>query len=288
MDGCVVTEIVSRLQAKLEEKARHLHAVVRSDSRMSLPRSDAVSSRNPGRSRFKSAEALGEMLETGRKLRRKVRKKRHEKKLRSSVKRWQAKVYQLQSKIKVAIQGMQDSIEDFEARVQSRSRPIVDMDTMEPSDENVAAICSYAHRICYSSYAPQEYKVGDPLRLSKPPAPQEHQMAISQLYPFAEKHQSQNPVPMDASNVAKSESLQLPSGLDSVPADWNPGDPVPGEEPSSHTQQTQEEIKQEPRPKTPSVHQAPVEEEEVDFILNPDLDVVEDDYSSEEYSEDDW
>ncbi|GMH36891.1 hypothetical protein BSKO_04764 [Bryopsis sp. KO-2023] len=285
---------LSSLCETLNERSKEFYEAVRSDERTNSTKAEALSSAHPGKLRFKSAKVLGEVLETGRSLKRRARRAKNGKKLQAAMKIWQSNVDQLRENIKDAIQGMQESMDRYGDVRRPIKRKADAVEQMEPSPENVAAICSYAHKICYTSFAPLDYKVGEPLRLFKPPAPQEQQMAVSQLYPFAEKHQSSVP----SSTVKSGLSPKLGPGID-VPVDWKLGDPLPGasdapapEQPSSEQQQQLgEDSKTASNSKTQgaTADQEPVEEEaEVDFILNPDLDVVEDDESSEEYSEDDW
>jgi hypothetical protein len=47
-------------------------------------------------------------------------------------------------------------------------------------------ILAYAHRISYTTFAPPEHGAGLPLRGALPPAPQENEMRMSQLYQFAD------------------------------------------------------------------------------------------------------
>ncbi|KAK1632930.1 hypothetical protein QYE76_007245 [Lolium multiflorum] len=47
-------------------------------------------------------------------------------------------------------------------------------------------ILTYAHRISYTTFAPPEHGAGMPLRGALPPAPQDNEMRMSQLYQFAD------------------------------------------------------------------------------------------------------
>lgn len=47
-------------------------------------------------------------------------------------------------------------------------------------------ILTYAHRISYTTFAPPEHGAGLPLRGALPPAPQDNEMRMSQLYQFAD------------------------------------------------------------------------------------------------------
>uniref|UniRef100_J3MZM6 Mediator of RNA polymerase II transcription subunit 4 n=1 Tax=Oryza brachyantha TaxID=4533 RepID=J3MZM6_ORYBR len=47
-------------------------------------------------------------------------------------------------------------------------------------------VLTYAHRISYTTFAPPEHGAGLPLRGALPPAPQENEMRMSQLYQFAD------------------------------------------------------------------------------------------------------
>ncbi|XP_027358679.1 mediator of RNA polymerase II transcription subunit 4-like [Abrus precatorius] len=108
-------------------------------------------------------------------------------------------------------------------------------------------ILSYAHRISYTTFAPPEFGSGQaPLRGALPPAPQEEQMRVSQLYSFADldvglpkEVESKEKIveaiveppplqpPVDANPLANLSSIQglLPPNF-TVPAGWKPGMPV--------------------------------------------------------------
>lgn len=83
-----------------------------------------------------------------------------------------------------------------------------------------------------------------------------------------------------------------------VPLGWRPGDPLPDqgikEEPSDVVEESKDGVAMKKSPALPMtpltdpVKDADEDAQGFDFILNPDLDTVEDDESSDEFSEDEW
>lgn len=83
-----------------------------------------------------------------------------------------------------------------------------------------------------------------------------------------------------------------------VPLGWRPGDPLPDQtmkvEPSSLLEEGKDGLAVAKSPAPPAtpvpdpVKDADEDAQGFDFILNPDLDTVEDDESSDDFSEDEW
>ncbi|PSS35010.1 Mediator of RNA polymerase II transcription subunit like [Actinidia chinensis var. chinensis] len=94
---------------------------------------------------------------------------------------------------------------------------------------NLSDILSYAHRISYTTFAPQEFGAGQaPLRGAPPPAPQEEQLRASLLYVFAELDGLLPPNIVVPSGWRPGMPVELPSDLPIVPPPgWKLGDPVP-------------------------------------------------------------
>ena len=116
-------------------------------------------------------------------------------------------------------------------------------------------ILTYAHRISYTTFAPPEHGAGLPLRGALPPAPQDNEMRMSQLYQFADLDVgvAKKPLESKEGGTAETESAPLfvlppeesrpsmlpitvPSGwpkglpkdvlLPVPPPGWKPGDPI--------------------------------------------------------------
>ncbi|CAD7697929.1 unnamed protein product [Ostreobium quekettii] len=158
---------------------------------------------------------------------------------------------------------------------------------LTPSPENVKEIITFAHKLCYTTFAPPGFQSGDPLHLFRPPAPQEQQFRNSALYSFAEKAGraggSQLPKQVDGANFAD----PLPSF--EPPPGWKPGDPLPGQaSPEGSYDQTSSSAEA-----TSSSEGGKAASQDdgggigFDFILNPDLEVVDEEVSSEDSSSDD-
>jgi hypothetical protein len=98
-------------------------------------------------------------------------------------------------------------------------------------------ILTYAHRISYTTFAPPEHGAGLPLRGALPPAPQDNEMRMSQLYQFADLDVGVPKKPLESKEggTAEAESAPLfvpppeeprPSMLPiTVPAGWPKGLP---------------------------------------------------------------
>ncbi|VVB12997.1 unnamed protein product [Arabis nemorensis] len=181
-------------------------------------------------------------------------------------------------------------------------------------------ILAYAHKISYTTFAPPEFGAGQaPLRGALPPAPQDEQMRVSQLYTFADLDiglpktvenmekkvealiEPPTPPP-DAMNLSAIQNLlppniavpsgwkpgmpvELPEDLPLPPPGWKPGDPVvlpPLESFPAHRAAEQQQM----RP-PPGLHRPP----DVIQVRAVQLDILEDDdssdYSSENASSDD-
>ncbi|GJN34499.1 hypothetical protein PR202_gb23163 [Eleusine coracana subsp. coracana] len=110
-------------------------------------------------------------------------------------------------------------------------------------------ILTYAHRISYTTFAPPEHGAGLPLRGALPPAPQENEMRMSQLYQFADLDvgvpkkplEPKERIPAAVDDMVLFEPPQdeprpsalpntLPPGLlkemPKPPPGWKPGDPI--------------------------------------------------------------
>ncbi|KAL6655149.1 hypothetical protein ACP70R_005975 [Stipagrostis hirtigluma subsp. patula] len=109
-------------------------------------------------------------------------------------------------------------------------------------------ILTYAHRVSYTTFAPPEHGAGLPLRGALPPAPQENEMRMSQLYQFADLDVGVPKKPLEAKEGITAEveaaplleptppreepsqppklPITLPPGLPIPPPGWKPGDPV--------------------------------------------------------------
>lgn len=101
-------------------------------------------------------------------------------------------------------------------------------------------ILTYAHRISYTTFAPPEHGAGFPLRGALPPAPQENEMRMSQLYHFADLDVGVPKKPLEPKErIAAADAAPLfepppdeppPTRPINVllkpPPGWKPGDPV--------------------------------------------------------------
>ncbi|XP_062193947.1 mediator of RNA polymerase II transcription subunit 4-like [Phragmites australis] len=117
---------------------------------------------------------------------------------------------------------------------------------------NLDDVLTYAHRISYTTFAPPEHGAGLPLRGALPPAPQENEMRMSQLYQFADLDVGVPKKPLEAKEGITAEveaaplfeptppleeppqplmlPITLPPGLlkemPKPPPGWKPGDPI--------------------------------------------------------------
>ncbi|XP_048531238.1 mediator of RNA polymerase II transcription subunit 4 [Triticum urartu] len=100
-------------------------------------------------------------------------------------------------------------------------------------------ILTYAHRISYTTFAPPEHGAGLPLRGALPPAPQDNELRMSQLYQFADLDVGVPKKPLETKEgvTAEMESMPLfelpeeepprPSMLPiTVPPGWQKGLPA--------------------------------------------------------------
>ena len=163
-----------------------------------------------------------------------------------------------------------------------------------------------AHRLGFTSGAPPQFEPGDPRwsalgpqapplgsglgtgqRFCTPPAPQAWHMAASILYRFAaeaapaeaeevEAPAAASPEPAPAAPAAGAwkEGDALPEGLPQMPADWKPGDALPGFERKAAPA---------PAPAAPGVKYSKA----VNFILNPDLEQIDEEELSSSIEDDD-
>ncbi|KAK8510706.1 hypothetical protein V6N13_024797 [Hibiscus sabdariffa] len=190
--------------------------------------------------------------------------------------------------------------------------------TTVASQLNLSDILSYAHRISYTTFAPPEFGAGQaPLRGALPPAPQEEQMRASQLYAFADldvglpktvetKEKTVEAIiepppvqPADTNPLANFAALQgllppnltvplgwkpgmpvdLPTDLPVPPLGWKPGDPVPLDSLPIPRMEGQN-IRPVP---PPGLHKPP----EPIQVRHVDLDILDTDDDSSDYSSDD-
>ncbi|KAK8576738.1 hypothetical protein V6N13_015171 [Hibiscus sabdariffa] len=190
--------------------------------------------------------------------------------------------------------------------------------TTVASQLNLSDILSYAHRISYTTFAPPEFGAGQaPLRGALPPAPQEEQMRASQLYAFADldvglpktvetKEKTVEAIiepppvqPADTNPLVNFAALQgllppnlivplgwkpgmpvdLPTDLPVPPPGWKPGDPVPLESLPIPRMEGQN-IRPVP---PPGLHKPP----EPIQVRHVDLDILDTDDDSSDYSSDD-
>lgn len=100
---------------------------------------------------------------------------------------------------------------------------------------NLSNIVSYAHRISYTTFAPPDFGAGQaPLRGALPPAPQDEQMRISQLYNVEDIQLPKSAVQDDhkeSISMVEPANPDVPAipGLPTnivIPSGWKPGMPV--------------------------------------------------------------
>ncbi|KAF0922138.1 hypothetical protein E2562_027759 [Oryza meyeriana var. granulata] len=124
---------------------------------------------------------------------------------------------------------------------------------------NLDDVLTYAHRISYTTFAPPEHGAGLPLRGALPPAPQENEMRMSQLYQFADLDVGVPKKSQEAKERATAEGeatplfeptppreearpsmlpntlppgwrngprMELPPNIPLPPPGWKPGDPI--------------------------------------------------------------
>ncbi|EEF37158.1 mediator of RNA polymerase II transcription subunit 4 [Ricinus communis] len=191
--------------------------------------------------------------------------------------------------------------------------------TTVASQLNLSDILSYAHRISYTTFAPPEFGAGTaPLRGAFPPAPQEEQMRVSQLYAFADldvglpKTETREriiepiieppPPPQSADtnplgNLAGlfPPSLTVPSGwkpgmpvvlptdLPPPPPGWKPGDPLPLPPLDSLPLPRTNEQQLQPAVAPQGLHKPP----ETIQVRHVQIDILDQDDDSSDYSSDD-
>ncbi|BAF25723.1 mediator of RNA polymerase II transcription subunit 4 [Oryza sativa Japonica Group] len=178
---------------------------------------------------------------------------------------------------------------------------------------NLDDVLTYAHRISYTTFAPPEHGAGLPLRGALPPAPQENEMRMSQLYQFADldvgvpksqEAKERTAAEGDATPLFQPSPTQeaavlpitvphphgwrngaLPLEIPLPPPGWKPGDPitlppdgilagVKGEEPRASVQQMPVVV-----PAMVPKAQEPIQVRHVDLDINNSS-------SSDEYSSD--
>lgn len=71
-------------------------------------------------------------------------------------------------------------------------------------------ILTYAHRISYTTFAPPEHGAGMPLRGALPPAPQDNELRMSQLYQFADLDVGVPKKPLETKDGAAVETEATP------------------------------------------------------------------------------
>ncbi|XP_062199291.1 mediator of RNA polymerase II transcription subunit 4-like [Phragmites australis] len=113
---------------------------------------------------------------------------------------------------------------------------------------NLDDILTYAHRISYTTFAPPEHGAGLPLRGALPPAPQENEMRMSQLYRYADLDVGVPKKSLEVKEGIAAEveaaplfeptppreeppqppmlPITLPPALLKPPPGWKPGDPI--------------------------------------------------------------
>lgn len=151
----------------------------------------------------------------------------------------------------------------------------------------VQEVVSYAHRIRWTTFAPIDWQPQSGVQ-PPPPAPQSWHMQSSLLYNWRSLHPQAQP---RESTRAAAEVKVKPPELPPIPEGWRPGDPIPGlpqllqlpDQKGSASHPGQEAIVQDSRPGQL------VDAKIGDFglILNPDLEVADDD-SESDYSDDDY
>ncbi|KAL5205534.1 hypothetical protein ABZP36_033743 [Zizania latifolia] len=110
-----------------------------------------------------------------------------------------ASILAFAKKLREAHQVLDRVVDDYAdyRRDPKRPRGAAAVDVAEPVSEgdfgaslhsslNLNDVLTYAHRISYTTFAPPEHGAGLPLRGALPPAPQENEMRMSQLYQFAD------------------------------------------------------------------------------------------------------
>ncbi|BDA44982.1 probable mediator of RNA polymerase II transcription subunit 4 at C-terminar half [Coccomyxa sp. Obi] len=164
--------------------------------------------------------------------------------------------------------------------------------TGPPSISLARDIITYAHKLCYTTFAPPGYQAGvTDLRHFRPPMPQEWQLRASQLHQFAGVKMGGSKEQEITADVAGSvqgtvsAAPAVPDGevladLPPMPPGWKPGDPIPGAELKGGQASVSDPSKQkDQQPKAPA---PPSANAAFDFILNPDWEAVEEDFSEDE------
>ncbi|CAL8469268.1 g8809 [Coccomyxa elongata] len=161
-----------------------------------------------------------------------------------------------------------------------------------PSISLARDIITYAHKLCYTSFAPPGYQAGiTDLRHFRPPMPQEWQLRASQLHHFAGVKTGSSKEQEITAELAGSEQGTVPAApavpdgrllahLPPMPPGWKPGDAIPGAELKGEEALVSDPNKQkDQQPQAPAPPSAPAV---FDFILNPDWEAVEEDFSEDE------
>eukprot|EP00884_Botryococcus_braunii_P012964 jgi/Botrbrau1/21669/Bobra.43_1s0067.2 len=184
----------------------------------------------------------------------------------------------------------------------------------EPSVEYARQIITYAHKLSFTTFAPPGWAPGKPLGRFRPPAPQDWQLRASQLHAAARKEEPgkegaegpREPPPVapgqPIATVGNNKEIDL-ADLPPMPPGWKPGDPLPdlpglppmpaGWKPGDELPEIASISTASPLPKRaveePQVAPRPSRTlpSAFDFILNPDLEEVEEDYSSDEEEDED-
>lgn len=135
-----------------------------------------------------------------------------------------------------------DDYADYRRPKRSRSASAAEEDgdddlsssTTVASRLNLSDIVSYAHRISYTTFAPPDFGAGQaPLRGALPPAPQDEQLRVSQLYSVDDIHLPKSAVQADEKAII--EIVEPPPNVPAIPglppniiipSGWKPGMPV--------------------------------------------------------------
>ncbi|XP_030526473.1 mediator of RNA polymerase II transcription subunit 4 [Rhodamnia argentea] len=217
-----------------------------------------------------------------------------------------------------------DDYADYRRPKRSRSASAMEEDgdddlsssTTVASRLNLSDIVSYAHRISYTTFAPPDFGAGQaPLRGALPPAPQDEQMRVSQLYSVDDIHLPKSAVQDDdKASISMVETLanmnvpaipvlppnivvpsgwkpgmpvELPTDLPVPPPGWKPGDPITLPPIDTLPVRRPEEPQLQPAG-LPGLHKEPetIQVRHVDLEL-PDTFDDSSDYSSDEASSED-
>ncbi|KAK9809665.1 hypothetical protein WJX73_002030 [Symbiochloris irregularis] len=104
----------------------------------------------------------------------------------------------------------------------------------QASPEFVQQVITYAHKLCFTTFAPPGYSQQTPLRHFRPPAPQEWQMHSSLLHAFARKEEARQAAAergLSAAQQAEAaqEAVAQEAGSQAAPT-WAANQPVPQED----------------------------------------------------------